>query len=250
MGPESYNQYSNLRGTDNGFRRKLIALIALAVIMLIGIIVFQTQRTTTIKVGNKTYSYKGSPTLGTMKLVASGIADGTGLTISLNSSPFTAKSFISSGSFSKSLPAGSYTIQATEPGFKSFSTQFTINWDRSTIIEVSLPPNTDTTITSWSQVQSKGDPAQWDTPAQYITNPNPTITITNVVYFYNKTWALITTYDGSQYGYEMAKYDPQKSVWIGVAETTQFFSNDNVYSMPSEVQTYLENNNYSYIGQQ
>lgn len=246
MEPDSYSSYQNTAGA---LRKKIILLVILIVVALIGLVILQTHRTTTMRIGNRAYTFRSSQPLGSVELMASGIADSNGLTISLNGTPLAIGKFVSSGSLSKSLPSGSFDLKATKPGFKPFSVQFTVASPRATIVSVSLQPTIDTTIDSWDQVQAKGDPAQWETPTQFITNPNPIITITNVVYFYNKTWALITTYDGTQYGYEIARYDFQRNTWVGTAATTQFFSNTDVYNTPLQFQKYLENNNYSYIGQ-
>ena len=248
MNPESYGYYAQ-PPAPNANRRKIILLLILAVAVVLIV--------TVLALLNKPPSSKGANSSnapvsgtsyqsGTMEVTINNLPDQNGLVVSLNQKPLTNVSPDSTGAFSEELSGGTYTLQVNKPGYKAFSAQFSITPSQTTLINVNPQPIADTTITNWSQVHAS-DPVQFDdAPTGSGTSPSPAVSIVNVQYFYNKTWAFLTVNDGSAYGYEVAQYNFQTNSWVGIAGTSQYFSNYYVNEMPSLVQGYLQANNHTY----
>lgn len=135
----------------------------------------------------------------------------------------------------QTLAPGDYSLTITKPGYKDFSSHFTVVKDQTTQVTVSLTRTTPT-------------PTQPTTPGNKIpdaTGVNTDFTIVNSVYFYDKTWAFSTVNlpDGTS-AYVVLHYNDNAKAWQTAVEPGTIFPAESVASLPADVLSYMQQNNY------
>lgn len=127
-----------------------------------------------------------------------------------------------------SLAPGDYTLKVTASGYTPFSTHFTVHKGDTLTVNVTLKPKSDPTIKSIGQIVF---------PPSTPSN----MSVVNTVYFYNKTWAIVTikTPDGNE-GVIVAQYSASNSVWNVVLGPGTLFLQSDVQSLPSDVAKNME----------
>ncbi len=140
------------------------------------------------------------------------------------------------------LNPGTYTLTASDTGYKQFSTSFTAVSGQQTLINVSLQPlSAPSPIADISQV-SMGSGGSGSLADQI----SPASTITQAQYFYGNTWAVLTinTHNGIGIAYVIAQYDLTKGRWVIAYGPDDDFEESALQQLPSDVQSYVNANFY------
>jgi hypothetical protein len=132
------------------------------------------------------------------------------------------------------LNTGDYNLKLTKPGYKDFSTKFTITKGSNVVVNALLQRKQATT-TQDATTTLKSD----------LVASIGDFTITQSQFFYDNTWAFINmTQDGNP-GYMVAHYSDVTNKWeITIGPGTLFFSED-LSGVPSDIQNYMINNHYA-----
>lgn len=129
------------------------------------------------------------------------------------------------------LKKGEYTIRVSQDGYKPFGTTFSVTSGQSVSINIQLDLDSDPTITSPTQIKGLGSD----------------ITISDVHYFYNKTWAVMSVSTANtDPAILAARYSPAQHSWSIVLGPGTLFSVDDTAALPSQVASYL---NTSAVGE-
>lgn len=131
-----------------------------------------------------------------------------------------------------SLTPGSYDVAVNNPGYNSFSTHFTVAARQNIIINIYMNLATTPSITSVQQLPLSSSLAA-------------TMSITNVIYFYNQTWAVVTIQDNNgNTGVIVVTYRAASATWAATLGPGTTFNAISIQALPSDVQQDLISNNY------
>jgi hypothetical protein len=146
---------------------------------------------------------------------------------------FNNKSYpVSSLNSTYQLHRGSYVLDITKPGFKAFSTTFNLSTGNNLIINAALQLSSAPTTLSLSNLT--------------IPLGSAGVSITNVVYFYSNTWAIVyMSQDQNSAGIAVAQYDAANQSWSVAIGPGTYFPSSSVQNLPTQVQEYLYSNNFA-----
>lgn len=134
-----------------------------------------------------------------------------------------------------STTPGKHTLDVSKSGYHSFSTAFTVTAGQTTVVNVTMqltnPPSSAQSAPQNIQASLEQALSGFD--------------IQNVVYFYNNTWAFVTLSAGDgNNGIAVASYDSSTGKWTMALGPGTGFTSDDVKGLPSNVVTYMKQNNY------
>jgi hypothetical protein len=132
------------------------------------------------------------------------------------------------------LKPGTYNLKITKPGYKEFSTKFTIAKGS----DISVNANMERKETTTAQGAT-------NTLVSDLAASIGTFDIVTSQYFYTNTWAaLVISQDGNN-AYLIAHYSDVTNKWEAVVGPGTFLSSSDLDGVPTDVQNYMFNNNYA-----
>jgi hypothetical protein len=129
------------------------------------------------------------------------------------------------------IAPNAYTLSVTNPGYTSFSTNLGLKKGQTVIVDVHISINTNSNITSIDQITLPGIDIS-------------SVTITNISYFYNKTWAVIGIQAYGNTAIVVTQYNAASAAWATILGPGTSFTTDSTQGLPQNVQDYLIANNY------
>ncbi|HUB93089.1 MAG TPA: hypothetical protein VMB52_01155 [Verrucomicrobiae bacterium] len=198
------------------YRRKLFLLIALLILAFIAIITISLAK-----------GSQAQPSKGTVQITY-GIPSTTGLTVKFNNHSMSPKSMYS-------LSPNKYTLSITGTGYKPFATTFFLSKNQTILINAALQLTTIPNITSTQQLTVYGESV-------------PQLTITDVTYFYQQTWAVLMTENTVAQYIIVAQYLPSSQSWNIVLGPGSSFTQSSLSKVPPLVSSYMTTNNYVDLG--
>ncbi len=134
-----------------------------------------------------------------------------------------------------STTLGKHTLDISKSDYHSFATTFTVTAGQTTVVNVTMqlihPPTA--AESSTQQIQASLVQALHD------------FAIQKIIYFYDNTWAFVTLSAGDgNNGIAVASYDSSTGKWTMQLGPGTGFTSDDVRGLPSNVVTYMKQNNY------
>jgi hypothetical protein len=136
------------------------------------------------------------------------------------------------------VSAKKYTLDITKPGYKPFSSTFTVKDKGTTVVNVTMERSAPTAASS-------------TTPPKRIpqlTDDTLGIHVVDAKYFYDQTWAFVTVQPQNEdnAGYGVAHYDDGLKDWVLTLGPGTSFNQDDVQDMPADIQQYMQDQGYLY----
>jgi hypothetical protein len=128
------------------------------------------------------------------------------------------------------LKAGHHSLELDKLGYYQFTTDFTVVQGQPVTINAIMRRSVDSTINSASQIEGLAEAA-------------PNSKLTNIVYFYDKTWAVVTVNSNGNSGTLVVYFDDSAQNWKIILGPGTLFSNTSMGGLPNDVVTYMQNNN-------
>jgi hypothetical protein len=211
---------------QTGNRRIIFIILAVVLVVIVGLSLF-------VRSNNS-----GNPinpnSKGTVRIIFN-LADTSQLNVTLNNKPLK----ITDVDQTVTLDAAKYSFKATRPGYNAFTTTFTLQ--RSAHITLNITMQRD-----------KSQQSALTTPSQ-IPSINTTVanmSVTDVQYFYQKTWAFVTLQQDGNTAYAVVKYNPQTTDWDVFSGPGTIFSSSDMQDAPSDVFNYMQQNDFLYQEQE
>jgi hypothetical protein len=193
------------------FKAKVIGLVLVCIVLIFALFAITNKQT---------------PQTGTLSIQLN-LPNEQGLHATLNNKSIT----VTKSASTYTLQDGSYNLVMTDLNYHRFSTELTIHAGQTTIVNANLERSITANIAGWDQLQG--------------SSIYPGVTITQTNYFYQNTWAVLAIeLYGSDNAIVVVHYNDTKGDWQFNAGPGTSFTLSSLKGVPSNVITFLENNNY------
>jgi hypothetical protein len=211
---------------QTGNRRIIFIILAVVLVAVVGLSLFARS------------SNSGSPLnpggkKGTVRVMFN-LPDTSQLNVTLNDKPLK----ITGVDQTVTLSATKYSFKATRPGYNAFTTSFTLKDGAHLTLNVTMQRD-----------QSKQDTLTTPEQIPSIDTTVANMSVTDVQYFYQKTWAFVTLQQDGNTAYAVVKYNPQSADWDVFSGPGTSFSSSSVQGAPSDVFNYMQQNEFLYEDQ-
>jgi hypothetical protein len=220
MNPEQ--QYTSYKNPQDNQGRKLLILGGVVLVLLMGLVFLFTRggnSPSTKSTGGAAGGKQGSVVLQYK------LDDTSGVTAAFNG-----KVTKAAKGTTYNLDPASYTAKISKPGYKDFTSKFSLKAGQTVLINVNLqlanPASAD--VTNVTQIDYL--------PAGIAG----AATITSTKYFYDNTWVVLTVDTPDDSGlFLIANYKGDTQTWVSMIDPTLVFDTNTASRLPTEIQQYL-----------
>jgi hypothetical protein len=220
---------------ENTNNRKLLVIIGIVILAIIIIVI-------SIATGGKhpANTAQQTGTMGTVTLHYS-TTDIASSVVKFNDAAAKPAS-ISGSSATYTVAPGIYKLSVSDPGYTSFSTNFSIQKGQTVIVVVHIKVATTSTNTTTATNPTITNASQLTLAGVNTAD----ITITGVTYFNTNTWAVVSFQSNGNTGIAVVQYNAANKIWLTQLGPGTQFTPDGmaIENIPQNVQDYLTANNY------
>jgi hypothetical protein len=208
---------------QTGNRKIIVIILAVVLVVMVGLgLLIRSSNSGPLGLNKK----------GTVRIMFN-LPDTSQLHAALNNKPLT----ITTLDQTVTLGAAKYSLTATRPGYKTFTTTFTVEGGAHITLNVAMQRDQK----QQSTLAPNQIPAIHDTVAD--------MSVTDAQYFYQKTWAFVTLQQDGNTAYAVIKYNSQTNDWDVFSGPGTLFSNNDLQGAPADVFNYMQQNGFLYEDQ-